>query len=202
MSAFWAGLSLGLSLIIVIGSQNAFVLKQGLKRRHVFVICLLCALSDAILMAVGVSGFSFLITANPWLETIARYGGALFLFTYGMISFYSAISKNQTLAPAGEGGALLPAIGTCLALTWLKPHVYLDTVVLFGAVSTQYAEQRLFFFLGGVSGSFLFFFTLGYGARLLRPLFASPRAWKLLDTAIGLIMWTIGYSLIFGISHQ
>ena len=82
---------------------SRLVLKQGLKRRHVFVICLLCALSDAILMAVGVSGFSFLITANPWLETIARYGGALFLFTYGMISFYSAISKNQTLAPAGEG---------------------------------------------------------------------------------------------------
>lgn len=197
MTGFLAGLSLGFSLILAIGSQNAFVLKQGLKREHVFVVCLLCAVSDALLIALGVSGFSAIIAKAPWVETLARYGGAIFLVTYGARSFWAAISASESLTPAENGNtSLAVVITTCLAFTWLNPHVYLDTVVLLGAVSAQFPGQELFFTLGAVLASFVFFFALGYGARVLTPIFKRPLSWKVLDFVIGVIMWSIAISLV------
>ena len=197
MTGFIAGLSLGFSLIIAIGSQNAFVLKQGLKREHVLVICLLCAASDALLITLGVSGFSAIIAKVPEVETFARYGGAIFLATYGARSFWSAFKANESLTPAGNGNtSLAVAMTTCLAFTWLNPHVYLDTVVLLGAVSAQFPGQKLSFTLGAVLASFVFFFSLGYGARLLTPIFKRALAWKVLDFVIGVIMWSIAISLV------
>lgn len=197
MTGFIAGLSLGFSLILAIGSQNAFVLKQGLKREHVFVICLLCAVSDALLIALGVSGFSAIIAKAPEVESFARYGGAIFLATYGARSFWAAVSANESLIPAENGNtSLAVAITTCLAFTWLNPHVYLDTVVLLGAVSAQFPGQALYFTIGATLASFVFFFALGYGARLLTPIFKRPLSWKVLDFMIGVIMWSIAISLV------
>lgn len=197
MTGFIAGLSLGFSLIIAIGSQNAFVLKQGLKKEHVFIICLLCAVSDALLITAGVAGFSAIITRSPWIETVARYGGAIFLASYGIRSFWNAFKSNATLGPTDNGNnSLVIAVTTCLAFTWLNPHVYLDTVVLLGAISAQFPGQEVEFTLGAVSASFLFFFALGYGARILTPIFKKPISWKVLDFMIGIVMWTIAIGLI------
>jgi len=199
MTAFTAGFGLGLSLIIVIGAQNAFVLRQGLNRAHVFAVCLVCALSDALLIVAGVSGFHYLIDAFPQLEAAARYGGAAFLFAYGARSFYVAARRDESLQAADRArGKLAAAVATCLALTWLNPHVYLDTVVLLGSVSTQYAGARGWFAAGGASASFAFFFALGYGARALTPLFSRPAAWKILDAVIGVVMWSVGANLLIG----
>lgn len=196
MQSFIAGFSLGFSLILAIGAQNAFVLKQGLIRQHVFLVCLLCALSDALLIALGVSGFSAIIERFPTIETVARFGGAAFLSVYAMKSFYHALTRNQILNPAEQSNtSAVSIILTCLALTWLNPHVYLDTVFLLGAVSTKYVSTILFGF-GAIIASFIFFFSLGFGARLLSPLFAKPSAWKFLDALIGLIMLSIVFSLI------
>ncbi|MDD9856322.1 MAG: LysE/ArgO family amino acid transporter [Gammaproteobacteria bacterium] len=199
MTAFTAGFGLGLSLIIVIGAQNAFVLRQGLNRAHVFAVCLVCALSDAILIIAGVSGFHYLIDAFPRLEAAARYGGAAFLAAYGARSFWVAARASQTLQAAERAkGKLAAAVATCLALTWLNPHVYLDTVVLLGSVSTQYPGARPAFAAGAVGASFAFFFGLGYGARVLTPLFSRPVAWKILDAIIGAVMWSVAASLLIG----
>jgi len=197
--ALIAGFALGLSLILAIGAQNAFVLRQGLRGAHVFAVCLTCALSDAILIAVGVAGFAAVNEAMPGIAPLMRWGGAAFLLVYGALSFRSAMGPAEVLEPAEGGtGSLGRALATCLALTWLNPHVYLDTVVLLGSVSTQYAGQRLAFGIGAVTASFAFFFALGYGARLLRPLFARPMAWRVLEVVVGLTMWAIAAKLIFG----
>jgi L-lysine exporter family protein LysE/ArgO len=198
MQAMGAGFGLGLSLIMAIGAQNAFVLRQGIRRSHVLAVCLTCALSDAILIAAGVAGFGRLTQAAPWIEPVMRWGGAAFLIVYGARSFLSAWRGGAVLVTEGQGvEALGPVLATCLALTWLNPHVYLDTVVLLGAVAAQY-EDRLGFALGAMTASFVFFFTLGYGARRLAPLFARPQAWRVLDCGVGLLMWTIAASLIRG----
>jgi L-lysine exporter family protein LysE/ArgO len=196
MNGFFPGLMLGFSLIVAIGSQNAFVLRQGLKREHVGVVCLICSISDAALISIGVFGFALFASVIPGLEIMARYGGALFLFCFGAKSFWAAL-KSNALTPAGDrGGSLMGTIAICLAFTWLNPHVYLDTVVLLGSVSTQYAGQRIWFWLGAVSASFMFFFSLGYGAKWLAPVFANPKAWKLLDLAIGCMMWSMALGLV------
>lgn len=190
------GYGLGLSLIVAIGAQNAYVLRQGLKRSHVFVVCAICALSDAVLIVAGVTGFGALAKAAPGFETVMRYGGALFLFGYGLLSFRNAWRGNSGLDHAGEAEQkLLPVVLTVLGFTWLNPHVYLDTVVLLGSVSSQY-ENRFAFGLGACLASFSFFFSLGYGARFLAPLFARPRAWQVLDVGVGLIMWAIAWKLL------
>ena len=197
MSAAIAGFSLGFSLILAIGSQNAFVLRQGLKKEHVFIVCLICSASDALLITLGVSGFSIIIATIPWIEPLARYGGALFLFIYGAMNFWSAFQNNESLNPAdAKTSSLLTIATTCLALTWLNPHVYLDTVMLLGSISTQYVGQKVEFALGAVTASFAFFFALGYGARVLRPFFENPKSWKVLDFLIGCIMWAIAFSLV------
>lgn len=197
MNALLFGFSLGFSLILAIGAQNAFVLRQGLKGEHVFLVCLICALSDAILILIGVSGFHVLIAAFPSLVSIARYGGAAFLLAYGALSFYRALRVQEVLVPSEiRSNSAWQSALTCLAFTWLNPHVYLDTVVLLGSVSTQFSEHIVYFAGGAVSASFVFFFALGYGAVLLRPLFAQPRAWRVLDFVIGGIMWGIAARLL------
>jgi L-lysine exporter family protein LysE/ArgO len=198
MQTMIAGFGLGLSLILAIGAQNAFVLRQGIRRSHVFAVCLTCALSDALLIAAGVAGFGTLAQAAPWIEPVMRWGGALFLIAYGARALLSAWRGGAVLMV--EGGAveaLGPVLATCLALTWLNPHVYLDTVVLLGSVAAQY-EDRLSFALGAMTASFVFFFTLGFGARRLAPLFARPQAWRVLDLGVGLLMWVIAAALIRG----
>lgn len=197
ISVLLAGFSLGISLILAIGAQNAFVLKQGLKQQHVFVVCLICALSDAILISAGVAGFGAIAQKFPLIEQIARYAGAAFLFLYAAISFKSAITTDHALKAEGkEVGSATTAALTCLAFTWLNPHVYLDTFVLLGSISTQYQGQRLAFGVGAVSASFIFFFSLGYGARLLVPIFTKPNSWKILEFTVGLLMLALGVSLL------
>lgn len=197
MTAYIAGLLLGLSLILAIGAQNAFVLRQGLRGEHVLAVVLACAISDALLIGAGVTGFGFVAARIPWLEPVMRYGGAVFLFVYALRSLWSAFRKTESLAPAeGPGAGLAATLAVCLTLTWANPHVYLDTVMLLGSISTQYAGQKLGFALGAMTGSFVFFFALGYGARLLRPLFAKPVSWRILDGLIAIVMTAIGVKLI------
>ena len=195
-TAFIPGFLLGLSLIVAIGAQNAFVLRQGLRREHVFAICAVCAGSDALLIAAGVAGFGALVKAVPWLAPVMRYGGAAFLLAYGLRSLWSAWRPHGGLDPArDEPRALGVTLAMCLAFTWLNPHVYLDTVVLLGSVSTRYGDP-LAFALGAMTASCVFFFSLGYGARLLRPLFANPKAWRVLDAVIGITMAALAAKLV------
>lgn len=198
MPSFLSGFSLGLSLILAIGAQNAFVLKHGLKKQHVFLVCFICATSDALLITAGVSGFGAIIKAYPSIELFARYGGAVFLTIYALRSFISAMRSQHSLSPSDEVPSSISAtIFTCLAFTWLNPHVYLDTVVLLGSISTQYEATKLHFGAGAVLASFTFFFALGYGARVLIPIFRKPSAWKVLDFIIGLVMLSIAATLVF-----
>jgi L-lysine exporter family protein LysE/ArgO len=197
MDAFVAGFLLTLSLIVAIGAQNAFVLRQGLRREHVFAVCALCAGSDAILIAAGVAGFGALITAAPWLAPVMRFGGAAFIFVYALRALLAAWRGNAGLNPAdAPPRGFAHVMLTCLAFTWLNPHVYLDTVVLLGSVSTRYGAQRINFGFGAATASLLFFFALGYGARLLRPLFADPKAWRILDGLIGITMLALAAKLV------
>jgi len=196
MSAFISGISLGFSLIAAIGAQNSFVLKQGLKQEHVFIICFICALSDAILITLGVSGFYVIVKETPWIKEVARDGGALFLVSYGIRSFWLAAKSSDSLVPSTSTTTSLALIvSTCLAFTWLNPHVYLDTLFLMGSISTNYPTQKIQFTIGAICASFIFFFVLGYGAKMLRPVFSNPLSWKILEVIIGIIMCLIAISL-------
>lgn len=197
---FLSGFLLGLSLIVAIGAQNAFILRQGLLRQHVFVLCLICATSDAMLIAAGVAGLGTLVSSSPALIKAVTAGGAAFLFAYAAIAFRRAW-RPQALHAAGNGRAdLRAAVAACLAFTFLNPHVYLDTVLLLGSLSSQYdGAGRLAYGAGAVIASFVWFFGLGYGARLLQPVFARPAAWRVLDILIGLVMAAIGASLLGGL---
>ncbi|WP_300548104.1 LysE/ArgO family amino acid transporter [Roseovarius sp.] len=197
MQAGIAGFALGLSLILAIGAQNAFVLRQGLRREHVLAVVMVCALSDAVLIAFGVTGFGALAERVPGLERVMRYGGSVFLIWYGARNFLAAWRGGEVLEAGTGTGSLRRAMLTCLALTWLNPHVYLDTVVLVGSVSAQY-DDRPGFGIGAVTASFAFFFCLGYGARLLAPLFRREVSWRVLDALIGVVMWAIAARLILG----
>lgn len=197
MAVFLSGLFLGLSLILPIGAQNAFVLKQGLHKQHVFWVCFICALSDAILISLGIFGLSNIINQLPLLEQIARYGGFAFLSYYGLHSLYSAWTSDHSLKAQGKTEhSLWKSCVACLAFTWLNPHVYLDTVFLLGSISSQYEGAKHYFAGGAVLASFLFFFGLGYGARVLTPIFAKPISWKILESVIGVIMLTIAINLL------
>lgn len=198
LSSFLPGFALSLTLILAIGAQNAFVLRQGLRRQHVFWVCLTCGLSDAVLIAGGVAGFGALATAMPWFETAMRYGGAAFLIWYGAQNALSAWRGGVALETEGEATqSLAQAIMTLLALTFLNPHVYLDTVVLIGSISAQYPD-KLAFGSGAVLASITFFFALGYGARLLSPFFSKPFSWQVLDAIIAMTMWAIAAKLLLG----
>lgn len=194
-----SGFLMGLSLIAAIGAQNAFVLRQGLRREHVLAVVLTCALSDALLIAAGVAGFGVLSELAPWLGRAMLWGGAAFLFVYGALRFRAALCGGEALAPAAGGAAPLGrVIGTLLVLTWANPHVYLDTVVLLGSISAQYDPHRLAFGIGAVCASLAFFLALGFGARLLAPVFARPRAWVVLEVLVGCTMWALAAGLILG----
>ena len=199
MTALVAGFLTALSLIAAIGAQNAFVLRQGLRREHVLPVVLTCALSDAVLIAAGVAGFGTLAALAPWITTAMLYAGAAFLIVYGALRFRAAFKGGEALRPApGTSASLGRTLATVLVLTWANPHVYLDTVVLLGAISAQYTPQHWTFGLGAMAGSFAFFTALGFGARLLGPLFANPRAWVWLELIIGTTMWLIAAALIAG----
>jgi len=198
MITFLTGLGTGFSLILAIGAQNAFVLKQGLKCEYIFSVCLICALSDSILIYLGIAGFSKIIAEFPLIITFAKYFGAIFLFIYGIKSFYSAFRKNVRLDPSNvEKANIYRVLGTCLAFTWLNPHVYLDTVVLVGSISTNFSNELHMFAIGAIISSWIFFFSLGYGAKFLLPLFQKPKSWKILDFLIGIIMWIICINLLY-----
>ena len=197
VNAALAGYLASLGLIAAIGAQNAFVLRQGLKREHVGVVVLLCAGSDALLIALGVAGFSVAAESAPWLMPAMLWGGVAFLTAYGALRFRAAFRGGAALAAqAGEAVPLRRVVLTCLALTWLNPHVYLDTLALLGALSAQYAPVQWLFGAGAMLGSFSFFAALGYGARLLAPVLARPRAWVVLEFGIGVVMWAIAASLV------
>ncbi|KQS80518.1 amino acid transporter [Rhizobium sp. Leaf384] len=199
-TAFTTGLAMGLTLIVAIGAQNAFVLRQGLRNEHVFAVCLACAVSDAALIALGVTSFRQIAQILPGIDPIMRYGGAAFLFVYGARSLWSALRASSALDISGQTGrGLGVTLATCLALTWLNPHVYLDTVVLLGTISTRFPGAQAAFAAGAMCASVLFFFSLGYGARWLRPLFEKPAAWRVLEAIIGVVMVAIGARLVIGL---
>ena len=196
LAPFLSGFALGLSLILAIGAQNAFVLRQGLRGEHLLPVVLTCAVSDALLIVAGVAGFGALIEAAPWILPLFRWGGAAFLVVYGARAALSAWRGGGAMEPAGAAGGLRRAVLTCLALTWLNPHVYLDTVVLLGSLSGRYdGAERAAYGGGAMLASLAWFFALGYGARLLAPIFAKPTAWRVLDVGIGLVMWGIALKL-------
>lgn len=184
------GFALGLVLIVAIGAQNAFVLRQGLRREHVGVIVALCALADALLMLAGVAGLGRVLGERPAWAAVLTWGGALFLTAYGLRALHRARQPGSLLAAAGNQPiSLQNALLQTMAFTFLNPHVYLDTLLLVGSVGAQQpAPVRWFFAAGAVTASVLWFSALGYGARLLAPLFARPRAWQVLDAVIGVTM--------------
>jgi L-lysine exporter family protein LysE/ArgO len=197
--AYVTGLTTGLSLIVAIGAQNAFVMRQGLRNAYVFAVCLACGLSDAALIVLGVTSFRQIVALLPWFDPIMRYGGSAFLIWYGAGSLSSALRSSGALeASKAESSSFRQTLATCLALTWLNPHVYLDTVVLLGTISTRFPGREVSFAAGAMTGSFLFFFSLGYAATWLRPIFAKPWSWRILETLIAITMWMIAVRLLGG----
>jgi L-lysine exporter family protein LysE/ArgO len=191
-----AGLGLGLSLIVAIGAQNTFVLRQGLLGEHLAAVVTVCVLSDVALMTAGVLGAGALINEVPWMLTAVRLGGAAFLLGYGVIAARRALHPGALAATdTGAGASAATTIGTCLLLTWLNPHVYLDTVVLLGSIAQTHAGLRWWFIGGAAAGSAIWFCALGYGARLLRPVFTRPAAWRVLDALIATVMTALAVTL-------
>jgi L-lysine exporter family protein LysE/ArgO len=192
------GFLAGFSLILAIGAQNAFVLRQGIRREHVGAVVFVCAASDAILISAGVAGFGVVTMALPWITVAMRWLGVVFLVVYGAMRFQAARQGGEALKPAeGASVTLSRVVATCLVLTWANPHVYLDTMVLLGSISTHYGLDRVWFGFGAAVSSLTFFASLGYGARLLAPVFANPKAWVVLEVVVGLTMWTIAAALAF-----
>jgi L-lysine exporter family protein LysE/ArgO len=199
LAAASEGFLLGASLIVAIGAQNAFVLRQGLKRRFVLLVCLVCALADAALIIAGVAGLGRLVAGSQTLIRAVSLLGAIFLFVYGLIAFRRAWRGDARLKEEGDGGGLLRTLATCLGFTFLNPHVYLDTVLLLGSLAGRhFGAARIAYAGGAILASFVWFFGLGYGARLLAPVFARPSAWRVLDVGIGGTMWAIAAKLVLG----
>ena len=197
-TSFIEGLATGFSLIIAIGAQNAFVLKQGILRNHVLPIITICILVDASLIAFGVGGFGAFLASNTTLLTISRFGGATFLAYYGIKSFRSAFAHSSLEIDINAHKlSLKSSVLTVLALSLLNPHVYLDTCVLIGSIGAQVEKQgRPSFAAGAMLASLVWFFALGYGAAFLIPLFKKPMAWKILDCIIGVVMLGIAFVLV------
>ncbi|MDP3132827.1 MAG: LysE/ArgO family amino acid transporter [Burkholderiaceae bacterium] len=197
--AFVQGLMLGLSLIVAIGAQNAFVLRQGLRREHVGSVVLFCAVADAVLIAAGVLGMAQALGERPGLARVLALAGAAFLAVYGAQALRRARQPHQLRAADGGGTPLSQrvALAQAAAFTLLNPHVYLDSVLLEGSIGAQQPAAAQGWFVAGAStGSVLWFASLGYGARWLAPLFARPKAWRVLDGLIGLTMWTLAVLLV------
>lgn len=192
-----AGLGAGLSLIVAIGAQNAFVLRQGILREHVGVVVAICALSDMLLIALGTVGVGFLVTQVPWALTLLRYGGALYLAWFAFHSFRSALKPSELTASDGGGRTLASVVGTTLALTYLNPHVYLDTVLMLGNLANQHPD-RWAFAGGAMAGSIAWFTALGFAGRALSKPLHRPATWRVLDTLIGVIMLVLAVTLALG----
>lgn len=193
------GYLVSISLILAIGAQNAFVLRQGLRREHVGWVVIICAISDAVLIVAGVAGFGIMSGTVPWMADAMRWAGVAFLLVYGALRFRAALRGGEALRPAADAVTPLGrVIATCLLFTWANPHVYIDTVVLMGSISTQYAPHEAVFAAAAALGSFSFFAALGFGARILAPVFARPVAWVWLELGVGLTMWTIAATLALG----
>lgn len=193
------GYLVAISLILAIGAQNAFVLRQGIRQEHVAAVVVTCAVSDAVLIGAGVAGFGAVSGALPWITEAMRWAGVAFLLVYGALRFRAALQGGEALQPAPGGSVPLGRVlASCLVLTWANPHVYLDTVVLMGSISTQYAPHQGAFGIAAAFGSLSFFAALGFGARLLAPVFARPVAWVWLEVLVGLTMWAIAGALAFG----
>jgi L-lysine exporter family protein LysE/ArgO len=183
------------TLIAAIGAQNAFVLRQGIRREHVLPVVALCTVSDIVLISAGIAGVGALISAHPSALNIAKFGGALFLIGYGLLAARRAW-RPSSLSPSEKAPArLIEVLVTCAALTFLNPHVYLDTVVLLGALANEHRDERWLFGVGAVTASAVWFVGLGLGARRLAGLFASPVTWRILDGLIALMMLGLGVSL-------
>ncbi|WP_447725817.1 LysE/ArgO family amino acid transporter [Sphingomonas koreensis] len=198
ISPFLTGFFLSAALIMAIGAQNLFVLRQGLRREHVGAIVLFCGGADALLIIAGVNGVGAFLGAFPQLTTALTFGGALFLCWYGIKALQRMMNPDAMTVVAGSGLSLQRAIGATAAFTFLNPHVYLDTVLLMGAAgSAQPDDLRPLFVAGAVTASFSWFAALGYGARLLTPLFARPAAWRVLDAVVGATMLTLAGTLVF-----
>jgi L-lysine exporter family protein LysE/ArgO len=194
---FWMGLATGLALIVAIGSQNAFVLRQGILREHVLPIVLFCALSDALLILAGIGGAGVVIRGNDTLMTVTRWGGALFLASYGALAAKRAWQGTHMQLGHKTGTTLVAALAACFGFTFLNPHVYLDTVVLLGAMANQRPDAgRWVFGAGACLGSLLWFSALGFGARFLAPWFQTTTAWRILDSLIASTMGALALSLL------
>ena len=197
-AAFLTGFFLGLSLIVAIGAQNAFVLRQGILRQHIFYIALFCAISDTLLITLGILGISYFLNdfINEFSKIIFGFS-ALWLFTYGALRIRSAFKANKTiLANSSDSKNLLHAISIVAIFTFANPHVYLDTVILIGSISQQFIDlKRAYFAIGACSASFIWFFGIAYGAKLLTPIMQKPSHWQILDSLIALIMFIIAFNL-------
>lgn len=202
MLSFFAGLGLGLSLIVAIGAQNVFILRQGFRREHVLAVVAICALSDAVLIAAGVAGLGFLLESVPWLVDVARVLGAVFLLGYALVAARRAWRGTGAALRVGDAdrqdaaGRLLPVVLTVLALTWLNPHVYLDTVLMLGSIAATHGDARWMFATGAIIASVVWFVALGYGARYLGRWLNTPRSWRILDGVIAVIMIVIAVTLV------
>jgi len=191
------GLGSGLSLIVAIGAQNAFVLRQGILRQHVLAVVLICGLTDALLELLGILGIGFVVQRAPLVLEVIRWGGVAFLLWYAWGAIRRALRPGALVASrGGEDGSLRRTILACLAITYLNPHVYLDTMVLMGSIGNAQGEtERWWFWAGGAVASLLWFAALGYGARLLTRFFAKPLAWRVLDWCVAVVMVVIAARL-------
>ncbi len=193
------GLGAGLSLIIAIGAQNAFVLRQGIRGEYVGLVVLVCTISDMALIAAGIFGIGALVRALPGVVVVIRLAGAAFLLAYGVLAAKRALRPGTlTSGTQPRASGRHAVLATALALTWLNPHVYLDTVLLLGTLANQHGGQRWWFGAGAALGSVLWFTALGFGARLIRPVFAKPGAWRVLDGAIAAVMVFLAARMVFG----
>lgn len=191
------GFGFAVSLIAAIGAQNAFVLRLGLMRQHVIPVIAICIGSDIILMSIGIAGFGAIVENAPWLVTVMRIFGSAFLVFYGAQALQRVFKPSaMTESGAGSQKGLLPVIGATLAVTYLNPHVYLDTIVLLGSLANSYGDQKWIFGIGCFLATTVWFTALGFGSRHLAPLFAKPKAWQILDAAIAIIMFAIAASII------
>ncbi|MEU9898854.1 LysE/ArgO family amino acid transporter [Streptomyces phaeochromogenes] len=198
LTAAAAGFGTGLSLIVAIGAQNAFVLRQGIRRDAVLAVVGICALSDAALIALGVGGVGAVVVAWPEALTAVALVGGAFLIGYGCLAVRRVFRPSALLVEAGTAGSRRRAVLTCLAMTWLNPHVYLDTVFLLGSIAADRGPLRWTFGLGAVLASLVWFAALGFGARLLSRFLARPSAWRVLDALVAAMMIALGATLIAG----
>lgn len=200
-SHYLVGLTTLLSLIVAIGAQNAYVLKQGILGKFIVPIIIFCTLSDMLLISLGIFGFGFILQSAPWLLEVLRWGGGLFLLWYGFSAARRSLHPGSLKVDASTEGpqTLGKAIAIAAAMTYLNPHTYIDTVVLLGSLANQHGEEgRWAYYAGAITGSFLWFTGLGLGARFLRPLFASKKSWRILDGVIALIMFYLAFKIMFG----